>query len=176
MKTLLMAITLLIPAIAVSTTWREAEVDDPINIGEKCSVSKPGSYGSYIYQWPSKYDQVFWPFIDANNIWFCKYSGYVSFMSDFADLDKSEKESISAYLKNHKLEEPSVPELLEALEQIYELRNLTPERSNMLLRVFARWYQRFENTEKAHKYRQKAYAEIEKSLTTELPEGKRLEY
>lgn len=57
-----------------ATTWGETDVDDPIVKDAKCTVGSPGSYGSYIYGWPSKYDQIFWPVTEESGIWFCPES------------------------------------------------------------------------------------------------------
>ena len=90
----------LLPYDANSTTWGSSDVSDPIKEGENCSVQKPMSWGSYIYQWPSKYDQVFWPQTTENGIWFCESSGFIALINDFEGLTIKTKERINKYLKD----------------------------------------------------------------------------
>jgi hypothetical protein len=69
---------------ASATTWGEPQsVPDPLRQDAICKVAEPMSYGSYIYQWPSKYDQVFWPLTVPNGIWFCPESGFAAFIGEF---------------------------------------------------------------------------------------------
>lgn len=173
----LAAFTLIIFSTAsFATTWTKTKVNDPILNGKKCSVNEPMSYGSYIYQWSSKYDQVFWPLTDHNGIWFCEKSGYVSFMQDFDKLTDKEKLTISKYLKGKKIKKLKLEEILIRLEEIYALRNLDPEIKNLYLRVFAQWYQDADKLEKANEYRKAAFDDIEIKLKMDLPEALKLEY
>ncbi len=54
---------LLLGGDALATTWASSEKTDPMT-GEKVPSHEIMSYGGYIYNWPSKYDLVFWPFTD----------------------------------------------------------------------------------------------------------------
>jgi len=163
-----------IPSLA--TTWVEIEVDDPIKKGSVCEVHEPASFGTYIYQWPSKYDQVFWPLIDRNGIWYCRESGFTAFIGDFEDLSYEEKEAISKYLIEKKNIGDDIKSKLILLEDIYSLRNIGEEFKNKLLRVLARWYQDIGELEKANEYRKKALNWIKKKLGSELTENQQLGY
>jgi len=94
MRFIAAAILVFLSATSFSTAWGKSKVNDPILKGKKCSINEPMSSGNYIYQWPSKYDQVFWPLTDNNGIWFCEKSGYVSFMEDFEGLTDKENSDI----------------------------------------------------------------------------------
>ena len=61
--TLSWALTLWLVSTATATTWVDGEADDPFSDG-KCHTPRVNSYGGYVYAWPSKYDIVYWPFID----------------------------------------------------------------------------------------------------------------
>ncbi|ACA87333.1 hypothetical protein Swoo_3062 [Shewanella woodyi ATCC 51908] len=159
-----------------ATTWGESEVDDPIVEGEKCSVYEPLSYGGYIYNWPSKYDQVFWPLTDYNGIWFCEKSGFTSFIGDFSALTVSELAKIKKYLLENPPKDSSIHTKLALLEALYSLRDTDTAFKNRLLRVFARWHQHLENYDKANDYRRKALAGIELALQGDMSEFKHLEY
>ncbi len=137
---------------------------------------EPLSYGGYIYQWPSKYDQVFWPYTDAQGIWFCESSGYLSFMSDFENLSEVEIEKVKQYLSVNRLKHPSTRQMVEMLESINALRSFTPEYRNSLTRVYARWHQEFGDLDKSRKYRKAAYDQIQEFLKQDLSQDKKIEY
>lgn len=176
MRSLILSLIVVFSTSCFAVTWVETKVDDPIRSGNKCDVQEPASYGSYIYQWPSKYELVFWPFTDRKGIWFCEKSGYVSFMVDFNQLTTDEKGKIKTYLKKNKLKKPSTEQLLGALEAIYELRDFEPQNRNQLDRVFARWYEMLGDHNKTQEYRKKSYDDIVRSLQTELTKNTKLEY
>jgi len=102
-----------------ATNWGQTTIEDPISGGD-CDAFEIVSYGSYIYDWPSKYDGVYWPFTDSHWIWQCPESGYLSFGDDFSELTEAEIGRISAYLS-----EPSsrLGSDLDRLESIYRLRD-----------------------------------------------------
>lgn len=165
-----------ITLVAKATNWSESKVDDPILEGEKCSVHQPISYGGYIYSWPSKYDQVYWPLIDPNGIWFCEKSGFTAFIEDFSGLSPSELKKIKNYLTKNPPKDSSIQTKLSLLEKIYSMRNTDKAFDNQLLRVLARWYQNLEELDKANSYRKRAFSTIQKELKTEQDEYQKLEY
>src|SRR5687767_5685418 len=124
-KTLTLALAALYGA-AAATTWGKATVKDPIAGGD-CAVSKPLSAGSYIYDWPSKHDGVFWPHTDPAWIWFCPGSGYIAFGDDFDRLAPKDVARIRAHLAKHytpQSGEPSLEQKLVWLEAVYRLRGM----------------------------------------------------
>ena len=44
-----------------------------------------GSYGNYIYHYPTKYQLIFWPFTDSPSWYSCKKCRYTSFMGGFSN-------------------------------------------------------------------------------------------
>lgn len=161
---------------AGAITWAPAQnVPDPVDSAKTCSVQEPMSWGGYIYQYPSKYDLVFWPFTYPKGLWVCEDTGYVSFLTDFKDVSDDERKAIAAWLKGR--DKPTdVRTRLAQLEGIYALRNKNPEFRNQLLRTLARWNQDLGDLPRANEYRKTALAQIVASLDTTLPELKRLEY
>lgn len=130
-------------AVAVApvqaTTWTDKRVPDPIVDGASCEVSIPGSFGSYIYDWPSKFDQVFWPITTLPGIWFCRRSGFTAFIDDFDGIDAEQRAAIAAFLATqyrspHK---PEPAELLALLEGCYSQRRLEPAQQITVLRAVA---------------------------------------
>ena len=63
-------------------TWFPAEITCPV-CKTKNTFLQVGSYGSYIYQYPSKYQLIFWPFTDSPSWYSCKQCGYTAFMGSF---------------------------------------------------------------------------------------------
>jgi len=112
-------------ATASATTWHQTTVVDPIS-GAECDVPTPASWGSYIYNWPTKYDGVFWPHAVFGWLWYCPTSGYVSFGDDFADITDAEKAKISEFLTAIKptlSDEIDLVTRLWLADRIYALRN-----------------------------------------------------
>lgn len=172
----LLAASLTIPEICFATTWGGSEVSDPIAPTTKCKVHEPMSSGSYIYEWPEKYDQVFWPFTDENGIWFCSGTGFTAFIGDFEDITPQEIDRISEYLKNNYKGNSAIKDKLKLLEGIYSLRKKDEYFSNRLLRILARWYQNLGDLDASNAYRHRALQQIQESLRGNLPEENRLEY
>lgn len=163
--------------VASATTWVETTIVDPIS-GKKCVVPTPGSSGSYIYQWPEKYDQVFWPFTERNGIWACRPSGFVTFIGDI-ELASGEKAAIGAFLKQAgPLPKTAGSELLlPRLEAIYALRKSEPDAKTRILRSLAYQYQSSGKQAKANELRAQAAAIMEARLADETLEPTlRLQY
>ncbi|WP_240223796.1 hypothetical protein [Rheinheimera hassiensis] len=176
MKYLYILLTLMTFSIN-ATTWGASEVEDPINSDAKCKVNEPVSSGSYIYQWPSKYDQVFWPLTSPEGIWYCESSGFIAFIGDFDDITEEEKTKISDYLAAKEKKHPdSLIQKLELLEVLYSFRSKDDEFNNRIIRVFAYLYEQEGKLELANNYRKIALSQINEALKTELPEYKKLEY
>ncbi len=64
-------------------TWFPAVIECPI-CKTKNDFLQVGSYGNYIYHYPTKYQLIFWPFTDSPSWYSCKKCRYTSFMGDFA--------------------------------------------------------------------------------------------
>ena len=163
---------------ASATTWADTEVDDPILDGEKCQVGEPMSSGSYIYQWESKFDQVFWPVTTPRGIWYCETSGFIALIGDFKRLTAEEKIIISKYLKNNQPDLNNYKDRLRHLEAIYSLRTSEGYFNNRLLRILAYQYETLGDLKLANDYRKRALSQIEArlNLTKEATTSIRLEY
>jgi hypothetical protein len=165
---------------ASATTWGEpTPIPDPIKQGTVCKVSEPMSSGSYIYQWPSKYDQVFWPFTDPAGIWFCPESGFAAFIGDF-ELTAQERAALVADFAMHdKLgaRKTTLRDKLERLQKSYAVRSKGTQTDIHVLRVLAYYYESdLGDYAKATALRRQALESIETALRTQLDEAVRLEY
>lgn len=143
--------------------------------GQTCAVREVNSYGSYIYQWPSKYDQVFFPHTDEAAIWHCQASGFLALIGDFEGLSQAERIAIGALLKRQP-PATAFKEKVALLEQVYALRDKERWFKNRLWRVLARWHQRVGDLQRANALRKQAYDDIVQQLMLELPPARRLEY
>lgn len=112
---------------AVATTWD--------NVSKKCPVCnsihqylEPMSYGGYIYQWPSKYQYVFWPYTDDASVYCCPNCHYAAFMCDFNNIPNDKIDTVQAVLqsltidtKGNEYRQIPVTTRLEIAEKIYQV-------------------------------------------------------
>lgn len=169
---------LLLSLPAAATTWGEKTIGDPID-GRGCRVAIPASMGSYIYQWPEKYDQVFFPVTDSQGIWSCA-SGFASLIGD-VELTAEEKQRIESHLaalSEAERQRSDIAGKLARAEAVYALRDLDPERRGLIHRALAYGFEALaEDPVKADSHRQAALKiMLERLAEAELPEGKRMEY
>ena len=68
-------------------TWNPVEIKCPV-CGTKNIFLQWGSYGNYIYQYPSKYQYIYWPFTDSPVVYSCKQCRLTAFMHDFEQTPK----------------------------------------------------------------------------------------
>lgn len=71
-------------AVASATTWFADDVECPL-CGKTNEFQVVGSYGSYIYDWPSKFELIFWPNTESAVLYSCRKCKYTCFMYDFRD-------------------------------------------------------------------------------------------
>jgi len=62
-----------------------------------------GSYGSYIYQFPSKYQLVFWPHTDSQSWYSCQKCRYTAFMGNFSDFPQEKIAELQKLLEGERL-------------------------------------------------------------------------
>lgn len=126
-RVLLFAVLLsIVPMSIQATTWGTGKVRDPIT-NKRLTVGEPASSGSYIYGWPEKSDQVFWPFTDSQWLWFNPKSGYIAFGDDFEALDLTRRAVLQAWLKSN-FDRDAPPQsriaLLMWAEKVYAARGM----------------------------------------------------
>lgn len=113
--------------LAQATTWFPEEITCPL-CGAKNTFYSIGSYGTYIYQWPSRYQLIFWPKTDGYVLWSCKKCKLTAYMWDFEDIPSEKRDSLKAVLKEVKLSgtyesysEIPMPERLDIAEKVYQV-------------------------------------------------------
>ncbi len=112
---------------AFATTWFPEEITCLL-CGAKNTLYSIGSYGTYIYQWPSKYQLIFWPKTDGYVLWSCKKCKLTAFMWDFEKIPDDKREGLKAALKDVKLSgkygnyfEIPMTERMEIAEKVYRV-------------------------------------------------------
>jgi hypothetical protein len=128
----------LMAAPAYAITWAKKTVDDPFSDG-KCQVAEPMSWGSYIYDYPSKWDGVYWPHTDPSWIWRCEKSGYVAFGDEFEKLDDAQKVAIGAWLKQQGAVKPGHQGSLARIEELEQFRKREAAEAAWFKRLMASW-------------------------------------
>jgi hypothetical protein len=178
MKTILLAATAafaLMSGTAAATTWGESKVIDPVS-GRSVKVQEPVSWGSYIYSWPGKEDQVFWPATDDNWLWFNPKSGYGAFGDDFAKLKDPQLTRVRTWLAaNYDREHPPRTRLekLAWLERIYGQRDMGAEFWCFFNRLMAFEYSTTEPT-RSLEYVRKTLPQLESRLLAATDGSRRL--
>ncbi len=87
------------PASVFATTWAEEDVVCPV-CGATNTFQAIMSYGSYIYQWPSKFEYIFWPTTESQFLYSCGGCRFTCYMWDFAEIPADKKDALVAALKD----------------------------------------------------------------------------
>lgn len=177
-------------ARAAATTWFPQEVACPV-CQTKNTFLVVGSYGSYIYQWPSKYELVFWPWTDSPAVYSCKTCRLSAFMWDFAGTPKEKHAEIRRRLEHFKLEYarprgehdegadylrvPSTRRLL-AAEQVYQVLGRDEDFWCRFYRTLGHHYAAEKKQAEADEARRKALAVAERLLADKARAGERKEF
>lgn len=137
-----------------------------------------GSYGSYIYQYPSKYQWLFFPRTDSPTFYLCKKCSLATFMWDFDKLPKEKFDAIRGALKNVKVSkafkeytEIPVIERLEIMEKVYSAIGEDDLFWEDFYRIKGFHHGKAGDAAKAAEARRRSLAYIEKELTD--PNAKR---
>ena len=117
---------LLFSSGVLAITWYPKEFTCPID-KQKNTFMVVGSYGSYIYQYPSKYQWLFFPNTSGNNFYMCKKCHLTTYMWDFDKLPKEKLPAIRNVLAKIKFDREfdmynkvPVTERLVVMEKVYE--------------------------------------------------------
>lgn len=161
--------------LANATTWAPEKVRDPIS-NQRIQVSQPASSGSYIYHWPGKSDQVFWPYTDENWLWFNPKSGYIAFGNDFEEINESERDTLKTWLDkefDRKMPPESRLGLLAWAEKVYSARGMDDDFWCHFYRLMA--YETTADIEISLGYVRKAIPLLAKRLESPKDPGQRIE-
>jgi hypothetical protein len=108
-----------------SITWFPEEFTCPID-SQKNTFLVVGSWGSYIYSYPSRFQFLFFPRTDSPTFYTCKKCHLSTFMWDFAELPKDKLPAIKDSLKGVQVSkafkeytELPVTERMEIMQKVY---------------------------------------------------------
>ncbi len=79
------ALVLVTTGALIATTWAPMDVQCPV-CHTKNSFNSIMSYGTYIYGWPSKFQNIFWPATDGSSLYTCKHCYFTAFLWDYDKL------------------------------------------------------------------------------------------
>jgi hypothetical protein len=94
---LVLLIGLSLASQAKATTWADKQVVCPI-CNTTNTFKEVMSYGTYIYQWPSKYQYIFWPLTDSPVLYSCKKCHLTAFMWDYLQIPKEKLATVQTAL------------------------------------------------------------------------------
>jgi len=110
---------------ALAITWFDKEFVCPID-NEKNTFQVWGSYGSYVYSYPSKYQWLFFPWTESEAYYTCKKCHFSTFLGEFDQVPKEKIPEIKKVLAGVKVSKPfkdymelPVSERMNIMEKVY---------------------------------------------------------
>lgn len=145
-----------------ATTWHTSDHVCPV-----CKHSHEyqvwASYGGYIYQWPSKFQYVFWPLTDSPSVYCCPECKFSTYMWDFDSIPANKVDPLAKMLSSVKLEKKykeysDIPMTtrLEIAEDVYKILGRKDEFWCGFYRLKGYHYDKENNKEKAKESRLKS--------------------
>lgn len=173
-------------------TWVPTEITCPV-CGTKNVFMEVMSWGNYVYQYPSKYQLIFWPHTDGNSWYSCKQCRLTAFMGDFQRIPKEKNPALLELLKRVKLSaqkeltakeslakppylELSMAERLVVAEQVYQQLEKPEEFWARFYRVMAYHFDNDKKEPEATDARKKALKIVERWLQDQSKVGSRKEF
>jgi hypothetical protein len=155
---------------ALATTWFPKEFTCPID-NEKNTFQVWGSYGSYVYSYPSKYQWLFFPWTESPAYYTCKKCHFSTFLGEFNEVPKDKIPEIKKILAEIKVSknfkdymELPVSERMEIMEKVYTVWGKDEEWWENFYRLKGYHNGREGNAEKASEARKKSLAIVQKEL------------
>jgi hypothetical protein len=171
-------------------TWFPVEIECPV-CKTKNIFLQWGSYGSYIYLDPSKYQLIFWPYTDSAAWYSCKKCHLTAFMEDFKKIPADKIPALSKMLesvvlppqkersKDEAMEHPPYLEIpswarLVVAEKVYRTLGITKgEFWEHFYRVMGYHFDADKKQPEADESRRKSLALLERLLADKTNEGHR---
>jgi len=165
-----------------STTWFPEKKKCPLcNSTNEYMVV--GSYGSYIYSWPSKYQFIFWPSTDGQVLYCCTDCKLTLFMWDFESIPDELADSLKTYLKTVDLDkkykkyyEIPMSLRLEIAEGVYKIMGQNDDWWCWFYRVMGYHYENENEENKALQSRKTALNIAGQLFEDESYDGRQKEY
>jgi len=144
-------------------TWFPKDFICPVD-NQKNTFLVVGSYGSYIYSYPSKYQWLFFPYTDSPTFYICKKCHLTTYMWDFDEIPKDKIPALKKMLagitvsKNYKKEYTEIPvvERLEIMHKVYTILERDDDWWERFYRVKGYHYGAIGKTKEAAENREKS--------------------
>lgn len=101
-RIMILLAALLVAAPSPAITRVGVDVVCPV-CGTKNRFYDYASWGSYVYQYPSKFQFVFWPYTSSETFYVCSHCHLTLFMWDFRQFPKEKRERIRKALEQLKI-------------------------------------------------------------------------
>ena len=155
---------------SAAITWHPEEFTCPID-KTKNTFLVVGSYGSYIYSYPSKYQWLFFPQTDSPTYYICKKCHLATFMWDFDKLPAAKLPAIQKILAGVKVQQVfkdyqdvPVTERLEIMEKVYSVLDKEDDWWESFYRIKGYHYAKAGDDLKATENRKKSLDLVQKEL------------
>jgi hypothetical protein len=177
----LVAAAALFSAVSLlAITYGEVEAKCPLD-GTTNKFQRWASYGSYVYQYPSKYQFLFFPYTSSYHVWSCHKCRFTAFPSDFEKLPREKVESVRQSLAALKLEpEPTkdyrdvpVSERMTIAETVYRTLGASDSSWCFFYRLQGYFFEQEDKPEQAAEARRKALELAEQMAVSEEHKGVR---
>ena len=164
-----------------ATTWFPVEHTCPI-CNHKSEYQEIGSYGGYIYSWPSKYQYVYWPLTDFPSVYCCPKCHFSTYMWDFDSVPENRIVPLKEYLTTVQVDKEygdylDIPMTtrLEIAENVYKILERDKEFWCQFYRVIGYHYDKENNATKAKESRMTALNIANEMLSDSLYKGQEKE-
>lgn len=161
-------LTLILSAESFAITWFPQDFNCPID-NEKNTFMVVGSYGSYIYFYPSKYQWLFFPVTDSPTYYVCKKCHLATYMWDFDKIPKDKIPELKKALADVKISKPftkytelPVVERMEIMAKVYAVLGWDDEEREQYHRTLGYHYGKAGMAEKALAERKRSLELLEK--------------
>lgn len=145
-----------------ATTWFPAKHTCPV-CNKESTYQEIGSYGGYIYSWPSKYQYVFWPLTDFPSVYCCTKCRFSTYMWDFDSIPANKIDTLKVFLATVKLDKKyndylDIPMItrIEIAENVYKIIGQDNKFWCKFYRVLGYHYDQEKNKDKANESRLKS--------------------
>ncbi len=168
-----------LPALAITTV--HVKVVCPICNTEN-EFFEYASWGSYIYQYPSKFQLVFWPHTWSASVYSCKKCHLSLFMWDFKEFPKDKIESTKKLLEGIKLSgeyktyaDIPISEKLQIAERVYKDLNRDDDFWSQFYRVLGYHFAQEKKPDQAKEARLHALQITQRMLADSANQGRKKE-
>jgi hypothetical protein len=168
-----------VPLLAITTV--QVKVICPV-CGTANDFLDYASWGSYIYQYPSKFQLVFWPHTWSATVYSCKKCHLSLYMWDFKDFPKDKIDSTRKLLEDVKLSgeykaytDIPVSEKLQIAEKIYQLQKRDDEFWSQFYRVLGYHFAHEKKPEQAKTARLRALEITQRMIADPANDGRKKE-